>query len=148
MKLDEKDFKILDMLKYNSKASIREIAKKTLLPITTIHNRVKNFNKFNIIKKYTIELNHKILGFDFSTYLLINVNLPRLKELKKSQYDIVKELKKVAEIETVNIVSGGTDIVAFIRCKNTTEYDEILFNKIQTIDGIDNTRSLIVIHES
>ena len=39
--MDEKDEKILRLLKENSKSTTQQIAKKTLIPITTVHNRIK-----------------------------------------------------------------------------------------------------------
>ena len=49
--MDEKDEKILKLLKENSKLTTQQISKKTLIPITTIHNRIKKLEKEGIIKK-------------------------------------------------------------------------------------------------
>lgn len=46
-----------------------------------------------------------------------------------------------------HIVSGGTDIVAIVRVKDVDEFDHALLGKIQSIEGIDKTQSLIVIHQ-
>ncbi len=50
-------------------------------------------------------------------------------------------------MERVDIVSGGTDLVAMIRVKDVAEFDQVLLTKLQRIEGIDKTQSLIVIHE-
>ena len=44
-------------------------------------------------------------------------------------------------------VSGGTDLIAMIRVKDVSEFDKILLGKLQRIEGIEKTQSLIVIHE-
>jgi DNA-binding Lrp family transcriptional regulator len=46
------------MLKNESNCTTRKIAKQTLLPITTIHNRIKKLNKEKIIKRYTIDIDN------------------------------------------------------------------------------------------
>lgn len=144
--LDDKDLKILEILKNESNCTTRKIAKQTLLPITTIHNRIKKLDKEKIIKKYTIEVDYSKTGKDFLVYLMISANLQILKTKNRTQYDIAKELRKMYFVERADIVSGGTDIVAMIRVKDVEEYDKVLLGKIQNIEGIEKTQSLIVIH--
>ncbi|MEK6867190.1 MAG: Lrp/AsnC family transcriptional regulator [Nanoarchaeota archaeon] len=145
--IDEKDKKILEILKEHSDWTTRIIAKKTNLPITTVHNRVKKLKKEGIIKKYTIETDNKKLEINFVAYVLISANLQTLKQKHKTQYDLAKELRKLWFIERVDIVSGGTDLVAIVRVRDVDEFNNVLLGKMQLIEGIEKTRSLIVIHE-
>ncbi|MBN2101977.1 MAG: Lrp/AsnC family transcriptional regulator [Candidatus Aenigmarchaeota archaeon] len=145
-RIDEKDRKILEVLKEHGEFTTRQISKKTLLPPTTIHNRIKSLRKEGVIRKYTIDIDSKKTGRGFSAYILISANLRVLKEKHMSQYDVVKELNRIPNVEKVHIVSGGTDIIAFVRAKDVEEYDRILLERIQLIEGIDNTQSLIVLH--
>lgn len=144
--IDDKDRKILEVLKEHGDYTTRQIAKRTLLPITTIHHRIKKLRKEKIIIRYTVELDNKKMDKGFASYILISVNLPLIKQKKKSQYDIAKEVGKYDFVEKVDIVSGGTDLIALVRVKNVEEFDKVLFSKIQQIEGIEKTQSLIVIH--
>ena len=47
--LDDKDKKIIEILKENSRLSTQQISKKTLIPITTVHHRIKKLEKEKII---------------------------------------------------------------------------------------------------
>lgn len=145
--IDEKDKKILDILKEHSDWTTRIIAKKVNLPITTVHNRIKKLKKGGIIKKYTIETDNRKLERNFVAYVLISANLETLKQKQKTQYDLAKELRKFWFIERVDIVSGGTDLVAIVRVKDVDEFNTVLLGKIQAIEGIKKTDSLIVIYE-
>jgi len=147
-KIDKKDRQILEILQVNADYSTRKIAKKTLLPITTVHNRIRKLKKEGVIKNFTVELDHDKLGKGFMAYILIAVDLTLLKSLKKTQYGIAKKLKSFYFVERVDIVSGGADIVAMIRVKDVKEFDEVLLGKLQQVEGIENTKSLIVIHEN
>jgi len=146
--LDDKDKKILEILEDNADYTTRQIAKKTLLPITTVHNRIRKLKKEKIIKKFTIKLDYKKIEKDFVAYILISANLLLLKQKKRTQYDLAKEIRKLPFVERVDIVSGGTDLVAVIRVKNVEEFDKVLLGKLQLIEGIDKTQSLIVIHRN
>jgi Lrp/AsnC family transcriptional regulator, regulator for asnA, asnC and gidA len=146
--LDEKDLTILELLKEHGEYTTRQIAKKTLLPPTTIHNRIRKLIQGKVIKKFTVDIDNKKIGKAFRVYVLISANIQTLKEKKKTQYDVVKELRRYDFVERADIVSGGTDIVAIILVGDVEEFDKVLLGKVQLIDGVDKTQSLIVIHES
>ncbi|MFH0870728.1 MAG: Lrp/AsnC family transcriptional regulator [archaeon] len=144
--IDGKDQKIIELLTEHGDYTTREIAKKTLLPVTTVHNRIRKLKRSGAIKRFTIEPDYGRIGRSFMVYVLISANINALKEKKKTQYDIIHDLKKLAFIERADVVSGGTDIVAIVRVKDVAEFDKVLLGKIQLIDGIEKTQSLIVIH--
>lgn len=146
-KMDDKDLRILEVLKSHGDYTTRQIAKKILLPPTTIHNRIKKLREEGIIKKFTIDLDYSKVGKSFVAYILVSANLPLLKQKKKTQYDLAEELRKFYFVERADIVSGGADLVVIVRVKDVEEFDKILLGKLQLVEGIDKTQSLIVIHE-
>lgn len=145
--MDEKDKKIIKTLKENARFSTRDIAKRTKIPISTVHKRIQKLIKEKIIKKFTIELNNQKVGNNFHAYILISTNLDSLKQKKKSQYDVLKELKKISIVEKSNIIIGEADLIIEILAKDVIEFEKILLNKIQNIEGISNTKTLMVIKE-
>ncbi|MBW2968163.1 Lrp/AsnC family transcriptional regulator [Candidatus Woesearchaeota archaeon] len=144
--VDEKDLKILAVLKEHGDYTTRQIAKKTLLPPTTINNRIRRMKKDRIIRRFTIDPDYEAVDKGQLVYVLVSANLLELKKLKRSQYDIVNELKKHEFVERADVVSGGTDIVLMVRVKDVKEYDSVLLSKIQMVEGVDKTQSLMVIH--
>jgi len=50
MKLDKKDIQILRILQQNSRVSLKKLARKTSLPVTTVFNRIKKFEQNGLIK--------------------------------------------------------------------------------------------------
>lgn len=148
VKLAENDQKILEILQQHAEYSTRQIAKKILVPITTVHHRIKKLQQLGVITRFTIDLDPVKVGKSFVAYVLISANLPLLKQKKKTQHDLAKELRRFAFVERVDIVSGGTDLVAIVRVKDVQEFDEVLLGKLQLVEGIEKTQSLIVIHPS
>src|SRR3989338_1878761 len=145
-KPDEKDLKIIEILQDHAEYTTRQIAKKTLLPITTVHHRIQKLKQEKIITKFTIDLDPQAINENFAAYVLISINLPSLRQKKKTQYDVVKELRSLSFVKRADIVSGGTDIVVFIRVKDVQEFDKVLLGKLQLVEGVEKTQSLIVIH--
>lgn len=144
--IDDKDVQILAVLKDHADYSTRQIAKKTLLPATTINNRIRKLKSLRVIRKVTVDLDPEKIDRGFKAYVLISANIQTLKDKKKTQYDVVRELRKIDCVESADVVTGGTDIIATIRVRDVKEFDGILLGKIQLIDGIDKTQSLVVIH--
>ena len=144
--VDDKDLKILSILKEHGDYTTRQIAKKTLLPATTIHNRIRKLKADGVIKNFTVAVDEAKINRGFMAYILISANIAVLKQKHKTQYDLVTELKKLDFVERADIVAGGTELVAIVRVKDVEEFDKILLGKIQLIEGVDKTQSLIVIH--
>ena len=146
--MDSRDQKIVEVLKEHAEYTSRDIAKKTLLPVTTVFNRVRKLKAEGIISKFTVELDNRKIGKGFMAYVEVNVNLPLLKTKGKSQFDIVKEVRKFDFVERADIVVGGADLMVVVRVKDVQEFENVLLKRLQLVEGIENTKSLVVISEN
>lgn len=147
MKLDEKDLKVLKILKENSKLTTNKISKKTAMPITTVHNRIKKLEKLGVIKEYTIVLDHKKLGKNLSAYILVTVDYKLLKEGGISQYELAKQIKKHDFVEETAMVTGGTDIIVKVRANDIEHLSDFVTKELRNIDGIERTQTMVVLSE-
>ena len=145
--IDDKDRKILEVLKEHGEYTTRQITKKTLLPVTTIHHRIKRLKQEKVIRKFTIEIDPAAIEKGLKSYILVSASLHDLKLKKKTQHDLVKEMKGFDFVEEADIVSGGVDIVVVVRTKDVDELNKVLLGKLQLLEGIEKTQSLIVIEE-
>jgi Lrp/AsnC family transcriptional regulator, leucine-responsive regulatory protein len=143
--LDNKDLKVLDLLKDNSKLTTSQISKKTGIPITTVHNRIRKMEKLGIIVGYTLKLNYKKLGQGILCYVLVGIiyNLPSGKKVK--QEDVAKKIKKFGGVEEVSIVAGGTDVLVKVRAKDIEGLNDFIVRKLRELEGVDKTQTLIVL---
>lgn len=103
-KLDNKDSKIITLLKENSRLSVRDIAKKTQIRPSTVHQRIQKLIKSDVIEKFTLKLNNMAVGQDFIVFMFITTtqDLPQSffqnKFIKESfgvtgEYDLLLKLK-------------------------------------------------------
>lgn len=146
IELDKKDEKILELLKENSKLTTSQISKKTAIPVTTVHNRIKKLEKLGVIKNYTVNLNFKKLGYDLLAFILVTVNYLLPSGEKVQQEQVAKAIKEKGA-EEVYIVTGGTDIIVKVRTKNIEELNNFVIRELRRIDGIDKTQTMIVLQE-
>ena len=147
MNLDNKDLKILAILKDNSKLTTSKISKKTAIPITTIHNRIKKLEKLGIIKNYTVVLDNKKIGKELGAYILITVDYKLLNEKGLSQYQVAEKIKKYDAVEEVSMITGQSDIIAKIRVKNIEDASNFVTKELRNIDGIEKTQTMVVLTE-
>ncbi|MBU0527293.1 Lrp/AsnC family transcriptional regulator [Candidatus Micrarchaeota archaeon] len=145
-KIDEKDLAILEILEKHGDYTVRQIAKKTLLAPTTIHARIKKLKRNGVIRKYTIDIDRKKIGKKLGAYILILADLRSLKEKHKSQVDLAKDIEKIPSVENVDIVTGGSDLVAKIFVHDIEELDKVLLERIQLLEGVSKTQTMIIIH--
>ena len=146
--MDAKDEKILELLRENSKLTSQQISKKILMPITTIHNRIKKLEKEGIIEGYTLKINNKKIGKTISAYVQIIVDYRLLKEKKMSQHDLAKKLKQHEFVEEAAMVTGGTDIIIKIRVKNVDQPDNFVTKYLRNIEGVEKTQTMVILNEA
>ncbi len=146
-RLDKKDMEILNILRHDAKLTTKHIAKKTLMPATTVHNRIKRMETLGIIKGYAAEFDYKKLGKKLSAYVLITVDYGLIKESGLSQHDIAKNLRKHELVEEVDMITGTHDIIIRVRASDMEQMDEFVTRYLRRVDGIEKTETIMILSE-
>ncbi|MFH1445521.1 MAG: Lrp/AsnC family transcriptional regulator [Nanoarchaeota archaeon] len=143
--MDEKDAKILSTLQENSRLSTRQISKKTQLPITTIHNRIKKMNNEGIIKKYTVVPDYKKIGMKILAYVLLSVDYAQINDTKKIREDFEHSMGNKGIVENVSTVTGITDLILRIRTKGIEELDQFVVHELRKHGYVKKTQTMIAL---
>ncbi len=112
---DEKELKILNALRENSRSSIRELAKKTGLRPSTVHLKIKKLKKESVIERFTVKLNNKAVGENFIVFLLI-----------KTKNEIKSSVFKDSHIKEVFGVTGEYDVLIKLKFKDIDEFNDFI----------------------
>ncbi|GAY24833.1 Lrp/AsnC family transcriptional regulator [Desulfurococcaceae archaeon AG1] len=120
--MDELDAKIIERLLKDSRKSLRSIAKELGTPTSTVHERVKRLVKLGVIRRFTAELDLKLLGLDITALILVSVDGAHITEVEKtlSTYD---------QVIAVYDITGEFDVALIAKFRNMDE----LNNFIKTI---------------
>ena len=143
--LDEKDKRIIDVLKTDSRLSTNEIWKKTGIPQTTVHNRMKKLRDRGIIESFTIKLDRKMVGKGLVAYILCTVSYRTSKGEKLSQIDVAKKVKALPGVEEVSIVTGEIDLIVKVGVKDVDALNNFVITKLRDIEGIEKTITSVVL---
>jgi len=139
--LDKKDVEILDVLKNHAKWTTHHISKKTLIPVTTIYNRIKKMEQLGIIKGYTAILDHKKLGEAISAFVFLDISA---ENAAKRSEEILKELDKFREVHESYSITGDHDIVMRISVQDTDKLNDFI-EGLDEIAGVDRARAFIIL---
>lgn len=97
--VDAIDRKIIGILETNSKASFAEISQKIFLSPSSVRERVKKLEDQGVIKGYSLNLDHALLGNSIEVFILLKVFTGKL------QFAIT-ELQSYPEIREVHRITG------------------------------------------
>ena len=139
--------KILSLIQENAKLTNRQISKKVLLPITTVHNRVKKMCKEGIIKNYTVNLNHKKLGLNILAYVFLTVNNKLMKSIEDTKKDLLNLIGPYGVLDTINTVAGTVDIILKVRTRGIEGVDNFVAEGLRSLEYIKDTQTIIVLKE-
>jgi DNA-binding Lrp family transcriptional regulator len=143
--IDEADGEILAILEKNAKARIAAIAKKTGMPASTVHHRIKRMENEGVIAGWGIRKDYRKIGFGIKAHVLVFVDLASIKKMRKTQQNIAEELGRIPGVENSEIVTGEADLMITVRARDIDEFRRILLEKIQSVEGITETKTMMVI---
>jgi len=114
-----KDKIILCNLRANGRDTLTEISKRTRIPVSTLHDKLKIYHKENLITKHTALLNFDKLGFNTRANVLIKVNRGNRDKLKffLNSNPIVNSLYKI---------NNGYNFLIEVICKEVRELEDLL----------------------
>lgn len=135
--IDNLDRDILHELMGNARIPHAELAKKFAVSPGTIHVRVEKMKQAGIIKGTRIDINPKQLGFDVCCF--IGIILKSAKDYPTA----LKKLDALEEVVEVYYTTGQYSIFIKVMCRSIDSLQDVLINKIQTIDEIQSTETLI-----
>ena len=141
-KVDNVDLKILEILRDDAKKPFTEVAKKVHVSQGTVHVRMNKMEEAGIVEKTTVKINYAKLGFDITAFIGIYLE-------KSALYDkVVSRLKEIPEITSIHYTTGNYSMFVKIHCRDTNHLKEVLHDKMQQVDGIERTETMISLEES
>jgi Lrp/AsnC family transcriptional regulator for asnA, asnC and gidA len=139
---DNVDLQILQELIRDANKPYTEIARKVHVSPGTVHVRMHKLEQAGVVTGATLNIDNTKIGLDLTAFLGIYLR-------KSSLYDVVLEkLKKIPEITNVHYTTGNYNMFVRIHCRNTEHLKNLLHDKIQLIEGIIRTETIISLEES
>ena len=135
--LDALDTRIINELTVNARIGYSQLAKNLNVSNSLVHQRIKKLEESGVLGEAQYRLSPDKLGYETCAFTQIIIGE------SKFLYSIIHELESVPEIvECVNIV-GRYAIMVKIYAVNNTHLRDIVYEKIQSIQGVTETNTLV-----
>ena len=140
--IDKLDREILEILMKDAKVPYTDIAKRLIVSPGTIHVRMKRMERLGIVRGTTLILDPTKIGYDMIAFVGIYL-------IKGSVYkEVINEVDNIPEIVEAHYTTGEYSIFAKVICKNTDHLREVINEKLQPVDGVSRTETIISLGES
>ncbi|MFM7855348.1 MAG: Lrp/AsnC ligand binding domain-containing protein [Cytophagales bacterium] len=140
--VDNVDLKILELLMQNAKRPYTEVAKRINVSQGTVHVRMTKMEEAGIIDKTSLRINYANLGYDITAFIGIYLEKSALYE------KVLAKLKDIPEIVNIHYTTGNYSMFVKIHCRDTNHLKEVLHDKMQQVEGIERTETMISLEES
>ncbi|MAG39102.1 hypothetical protein CMO90_03350 [Candidatus Woesearchaeota archaeon] len=131
MTKDDKDKKIITELKKNSRASIRDLAKKTNVRPSTVHQRIKKLTEKGLIEQFTVKLNNKLADENFIVFMFV-----------ATETNLDTKIFKNKHVKEVFGITGEYDLLFKMKFKDVEEFNNYIL-EFRKETGIKKTITMV-----
>ncbi|HVK29680.1 MAG TPA: Lrp/AsnC family transcriptional regulator [Nocardioides sp.] len=138
--MDAVDRAILDVLRADSRTSIRDVASRVGISRANAYARVKRMVDTRVIRKFTVDVDHAAIGLGLSAYVHVRTKQNSWKSFRKK----VWELEEAAHVA---LVTGDFDCVILVRARDADHLRELVLERIQSLPEVVATQTVLVFEE-
>lgn len=136
-KIDNLDKRILNALIDDARTPYAELGKRFKVSPATIHVRIEKMKSAGIVAGTKLTVEPKSLGYDVCCFIGINLT-------SAGDYpEVIKQLEKIENVVEAYYTTGKYSIFVKILCRSIDDLQWLLIDKIQSIDKIRATETLI-----
>ncbi len=142
--MDSIDFKILEQLQLNAKASMGDMADKVGLSEPACYRRVRQLRECGVIEREVAIVKPKNMGWPLS--MMVLVTLERDNSSVVNQF--LTRINKESEVLDSWYVTGEYDLVLQIIAKDMESFDEFSQRVLHKDDSVRYFKTLVVMRHS
>jgi len=136
--IDEKDLKIIDMLRENARTPLTEIASRLDVSESTIRKRIRALENKGVITQYTVVVDPVKLGYNSVSMVGINVESTHL-------LDVAMRMTEFPEVKFVATSTGDHMIITEIWLNDSKELGRFITEKIEKQEGVKRVSPTIIL---
>ncbi|MBQ8863263.1 MAG: Lrp/AsnC ligand binding domain-containing protein [Rikenellaceae bacterium] len=142
VELDAIDQKILRYLTVNARMPFLEIARECGVSGAAIHQRVNKLVAQGVILGTQMVVDPKSLGNDVCA--IVEVQTRDI----NNYMEIVEALKAIPEVVSCNFITGKSNLLLKLYCRDHAHFMNVLMEKVRKIDGVIATETYISLFEA
>ena len=141
-KIDNLDRRILNIIMRNARIASKDVAIECGVSRAAIHQRIQRLIEMKVIVGSGYLINPRKLGYNTCTYVGVKLE-------KGSMYrEVVRELENIPEVVECHFTTGPYSMLVKVYARDNQNLMELLNDRIQHIDGVTETETLISLEQS
>ena len=136
--IDPIDYRLLELLQSNGRASQMERAKQIGLSQPAVAERIRKLEEQGTITGYTALVDARRVGKDITAFIGVFTNHPR------HNYGFARRISEVPEVLECYRVAGADSYLLKVKTENTSSLDELIA-RIRHFPGVERTQTTIAI---
>ncbi|MBM9461599.1 Lrp/AsnC family transcriptional regulator [Nocardioides sp. zg-536] len=138
--MDAVDHAILDVLRADSRTSMREVAERVGVSRSSAYDRVRRLVEGGVIRGFTIDVDPAALGLGLSAYVHVRIKQNSWKSFRARAWDL-------PEAAHVALVAGDFDCVLLLRARDSDHLREVVLERVQALPEVLGTQTVLVFEE-
>ena len=139
--IDKLDEKTLTLIAENARMPFLEVARECNVSGAAIHQRIQKLQSIGVIKGSEFIMDATKIGYNTCAYMGIF-----LKDANMYK-SVTEELHRIPEVVECHYTTGKYAMFIKIYAKNNKDFLRIIHKKLQPIEGISSTETIISLSE-
>jgi len=116
-----------------------ELAATLELSAPATADRVRRLEERGVIQGYSALVNPEVVGCGLTAFISVTLERPEHRD------PFLQRILELPEIQECHHVAGDDDYLLKVRCHSTQDLEQIIGEKIKSLQGIVRTRTTIVL---
>lgn len=136
--LNAKDFALLSTLRRNAREKLTTISRRTNIPVSTLHEKLKQFAD-TFIKKHTVLLDFNKLGYQCRAKVLVNAP-------KETKQELRQHLERHPNVNSAYKINNGYTYLLDVVFPHLDDLDSFI-ETLESKYDVTNTQTYYIIDE-
>jgi DNA-binding Lrp family transcriptional regulator len=141
--IDDLDRRLLGYLQEDARRSSAELARRLKLSGPGLQKRMRKLEARGIIRRYATVVDREAVGLGLLCFVHIMLAHHRPASIKR----FPDRIKNMPEVLECHFLTGEFDYLLKVVVASHEELEKFLFEKLMKVDGVDRTRTSIVVKE-
>ena len=140
--LDLRDRRILALVQRDAKLPQAEIARRVGLSTAAVNERLRKLEAAGFLRRYVAVVDPKAVGASIAAFVEVFVEHPR------HEPTFVEHVLGLDEVQECHHITGEFSLLLKIRVRDMEALQQLLIHRINALEGVRQTRTVIVLSTS
>jgi Lrp/AsnC family transcriptional regulator, leucine-responsive regulatory protein len=141
LRLDRYDLAILEALQRDARATWLELGEQVNLSASACQRRVRSLQARGVLKRFTVDVDLGVLGYDVHAFLSVNVDRRDIKLANQFR----KTIDGYPEVLACHMLSGNVDFILEVVSRDLPSYGRFVEERILSLPGVKDASSALVL---